>query len=192
MKGGDRPVPAANAIDAERADEQDRDLRDVGHRSGAQRLPQTQVINGVVETRHPIIQAVGDEEGARPKRPYDQRASPIKLREKFAPSSALHQACRRSGRGSCRNRNSAVGAGFDFLDNRFRFPDAALGDQPSRRFRKARHQEGDQQSWNASQQKNGIPSIGRHEPCANLSRGHEPHRKNHFVQQEKPSSSVRA
>ncbi len=94
-------------------------------RSDCRRL---EVIHGVVEARHPIVQTVGDEVGAGPQQPDDQRARSIKTGKKFGPSSALGRGSPRCGdrRGDrCNDRcggwNSARSAGFDLLDNLFRF-----------------------------------------------------------------------
>jgi hypothetical protein len=86
-KVGDRPFPAPQPIDPKRADQQQENLRDIGKRSGTQRLLQRQMIDRVVKRGQPVVQSVGNEIRAEPQRPYprtsgrDKRSRPLRASE---------------------------------------------------------------------------------------------------------------
>ena len=60
-----KPISVGSIAEAIRSHEQ-RDLRDVRHRSGAQCLRQRKVIDGGVKRRHPVVEAIGHEKRRGP------------------------------------------------------------------------------------------------------------------------------
>jgi hypothetical protein len=181
-------IPAPDDVDDEDAEDQHEHLHRVRQKPAVERLLQRKPVDRRVDRGHPCVHTVGDAVGRSPDHPDDQRALEIDRREQLLPIALL----RRTRDRRHRHRGAFFRARLDLPDDRFRFLEPALADQPARRFRQGQQQERDDEPRDRAEHEQGLPAVDRYELSAEDSRGEKAERKDQLIGEEEAAAMLRA